>query len=67
MNVRKLKELLKDMPDDAIVVVEGRDHSYWRQRSATLLANAETDGEYIGESYGNLSPGCWAIPILLIS
>ena len=50
MNVKQLKQILKDAPDDAPVLVSGNDHSYWSPRvtlgKAVLEGVCETYQEY---------------------
>lgn len=66
MDVKQLKKFLEGMPDDALIVVSGYDHSYDRIRRPRLL-EAETDGDHLGETYGNVPSGWEVIPIVVFS
>jgi len=56
MNVRKLKELPAQVPDDAEVVTRGFDHSYVRVRSP-VLEQAGSSGGYLGD-YRSWASNC---------
>lgn len=71
MNVGQLKKLLADAPDNALVVIEGMDHSYITAHPgmATAIFNREY-GEYT-QDWGNAGPELTGddvrVDVLLIS
>jgi hypothetical protein len=44
-NVGKLKELIKDLPDDTVILVPGSDHSY-HQPNCHIAPAELCDGDY---------------------
>ncbi len=52
--IKELKKLIKDVPDDTIVVTDGSDHSYSKSRAEVVDAWQYEDGdlcEYYGPEY----------------
>ena len=53
-NVGKLKELIKDLPDDTPILVPGSDHSYYQPDCSIAPAEYNERGdwfEYYGDKY----------------
>jgi hypothetical protein len=50
MNVKQLKELLENIPDNTEIVVPGRDHSYSRTYKADI-ESAELYEGFLSEYY----------------
>lgn len=55
MNVGKLKEMIKDLPDDTPILMSGSDHSYYRGdvRVGPATINGGDYSEYWGDEYLN--------------
>jgi hypothetical protein len=69
MKVKELRELLKDAPDDAPVVVDGSDHSHYEANCfvTTMLVYDDDPGsmtEDHGPEYDD--PGTTRVPCLLV-
>lgn len=73
--VKQLREMLKDVPDDAIVVVVAPDHEYRMADVSALTAltrisgDPTRGGEWMYEDYGDdnkLDDDDYRIPVLLV-
>lgn len=69
MNVKQLRKLIADMPDNTEIVVGDGDHSY--RRAEAEIVDAETDGKrngYLGEYYSDedMTPGYKKIVVLYV-
>jgi hypothetical protein len=67
MNVKQLKEQLWGVPDEAVIVIPGLDHSYRFATFETTTAMVYP-GRHVCEDYGDKhnAPGGKRIPVLLI-
>jgi hypothetical protein len=53
MNIKKLKELIANMPDEALVLVPDSDHSYRVPNVNAGTAIRNKAGDYIYEDHGD--------------
>ncbi len=58
MNIKNLKDKIKDLPDDMLVVISGSDHSYSKYVSlATTTLEYDPKHGYLGEQNTNDETG----------
>lgn len=55
MNVGELRKLIRDLPDDTLVVVPGSDHSYYEATAGTAKAEIERHGTRRGGHISHIS------------
>jgi hypothetical protein len=54
MDVGKLRELIKDLPDSTLIVVPGADHSYRNTHASLKRVIFENDGDQMTEFYDSV-------------